>query len=350
MGDNARRKQRQKLKRQKKRGALRRAVGPSPYSKLKQAGDIEACYINEGWEEEGIASILVLRALPGGGYVMGAFLVDFMCIGLKDCWGRIDISKSEFRESLERMRERMDVVRISAEEAWELVAGGVRWSQENGFRLPPRYERWISVLGNPADCASADISSFGEEDGGLLYTGSIEDLRKRLIGCTLEQFMAREDVKIISHDLDPSLLDEIEEDEDSDDDRDDEEDLAELAEADEAVEELVAVMRSRTLDGVRKFLFGRSIQPHPRLGEAVDLMVESIMQAPGIDAEEEEEGEEIEQIEAAGANLDRFMSMESPESRAQLKAASEQLEEYMRQFKDPEDMFKSLGLDKFFEE
>jgi hypothetical protein len=349
MGNDARRKQRQKLKRQKKRASLQRAAGASPYSKLKQAGEIEACYINEDWEEEGIASILVLRALPGGGHALGAFLVDFLCIGLKDCWGRIDVSRAEFRESLDRARSNM-TMRISPEEAWELVAGGVRWSLQNGFRLPPRYERWISVLGNPADCASADISSFGKQGGGLVYMGSIEDLRKRLIGCTLEQFMAREDVKIISHDLDPGLLDEFEDDEDSDEDseEEDEDELMELAEAEEAVEELVAVMRSKTLDAVRKFLFSRSIQPHPRLKESVDLLLEAIMQSPGTLEEDDEETEQ--HAEAAGANLDRFLSLEPPDSRAELQAATDQLSEYMRQFENPADMIKSLGLDDMLRE
>lgn len=360
MGSDPRRKQKQKLKRQKKRTSQRRAVGQSPYGKLRHAGDIEACYINEDWEESRIASILALRKVPGG-YALGAFLVDLTCLGLKDAWGRIDIGLAEFRDTLDRSRERVAMVRIPPETAWKLVAGGVRWAKDHEFRLPPRYERWVSVLGRVADCASADVDEFGTEDGKMVYVGPLEDLRKRLLGCSLEEFIAREDVHYISPvdrgdlpdniDWDEVEFDDEEDVEGSEDDEDDEDDFdsAEAAAFQAELETMVQSFHARMLDGVRQFLFSKSIQPHPHLAEAVELTIESVMQLPTLtDVGESGESEEPseQEIAAADANLERFLAIETPESRAALATAGEQVAMYMRQFDNPEDMMKALGLDQ----
>lgn len=359
MGNDARRKQKQKLKRKQKRTSQRRAEGLSPYSKLKNAGEMEACYINEDWAESKIASILALRKLPGGGHAFGAFLVDLACLGLKDAWGRIDITMSEFRETIERSRGRCPVVPVAPKKAWELVAGGIRWAQENEFRLPPRYERWISVLGDAKDIASADVSVFGTENG-LVYVGPLEDLRKRLLGCSVEEFLAREDVHYISPvgpveriddygDLDADDLDEDELDEDELD----EDELADgwtaMDDPDAEIEAAVGALRAKMLDAVRRFLFSKNIVPHPRLPEAVDLALESALQSTNFAADTSSELTE-EEISGANENVERFLAMESPESSRELTAATDQLALYMQQFVHEGDMLKGLGIEDLPEE
>jgi len=347
MGSSARRKQRQKIKRQKKRLSLRRAEGSSPYSKLKHPGTIEACYINEGWDEIGMANIFALKRLPGGGMAMAVYLVDLLCTGLKDAWGRIDIGKDEFHEGLDRARGRTDFVRISPEAAWRLVSGAVRFARRNGFRLPPRYERWVSVLGDPSECASADTSDFGTEDSGLLYVGTMEDLRKRLIGCTPEQFLARDDVDFISP-VGPPFYDEDDDWDEHDDDDDEAEDPGDAGEPSDPVADLdsiIDLVRGNLLDAAKKWLFGRSIPPHPRLAEALDLTMESLVQAKGLDWESASPPTEdvMEEIET---NVQDFLSLERGEIDQELVEAMVQICDFMSQFGTAEALAKAAGLEE----
>src|SRR5687767_4262155 len=86
MPDRARKKEKQRLKRQKKRDALRRAKGVSPYKRIASAGELVACYMNDDWRERGQAVAFVLRRGPGGVLAMASFMIDLWCAGLKDAW------------------------------------------------------------------------------------------------------------------------------------------------------------------------------------------------------------------------------------------------------------------------
>ncbi len=139
MGRNDKRKERHRLKRQERKIALRRMQSGSPYRRLRTAGGDVACYINGDWHEQGIGSLLVFRHMPDGSHVLGAFLIDFWCIGLKDAWGRLNLTNLEVDDALQRQRSSgMSIIRIEPAVARRLVAGAVRFSRQNGFRLPRR--------------------------------------------------------------------------------------------------------------------------------------------------------------------------------------------------------------------
>src|SRR5947207_6950551 len=158
MSNQAQRKQKQRLKREKKKAELRRAQAISPYKRIGQVGEVEASYINSNWKEEGLASIHVIRRNPAGGFAMAVFLIDIWCIGLKDAFGRIDMLNEDVKFSLDRARGHFDLTRIDVETVQRLVAGAIRFSQQNGFRLPAHFDRFVNILGGVGDAAQADLS------------------------------------------------------------------------------------------------------------------------------------------------------------------------------------------------
>src|SRR3954452_20828499 len=198
MADRASRKARQRQKREKKRQALRRAASVSPY-KRAAAGALVACHVNADWRERGQATGYVLRRPPGPGMglAMACFLVDLWCAGLKDAWGRFEMLREEYDDVVERMGDRMDarMPEVPLEEAAAIVAGGIRFPVQNGFRLPPHYQRWTAFLGGKLDWQHADLSAFGVEGGTKLrWVAPMRDLGARLIGSAVEQFLAPPDV------------------------------------------------------------------------------------------------------------------------------------------------------------
>ena len=223
MSNNAQKKHKQRLKREKKKALVRRAMSISPYKRIGQVGDVEACYINSNWEQTGLASIQVVRRNPAGGHALACFLVDILCAGLKDAWGNIDLMQEDIKLNLDRARENVELTRIDVETARRFIASGIRFARQNGFRLPAHFDRWTNVLGGVGDVANADLNGFGK-DGKLLWVGSLEDLRSRLIGCTVEQFLARPDVEYIAEASAEELSGE-ELFDDEEDDGEDEDDL-----------------------------------------------------------------------------------------------------------------------------
>jgi len=284
MSSDAARKERKRLKREKKKAEQRRAASVSPYKRVGEAGEIEACYINEDWERDGTAAIHVLRRTPGGGHAVASFLVDLWCAGLKDAFGRLDISMDEFHDNLDRVQDETTLVQTDPELVRQLLAGSIRFARQNGFRLPPHYERWLNVFGGVGDVASADLSHFGK-DGKLLWVGPLEDLRRRLIGCTPEEFIKRPDVDFIAE------VTDVEEYDDSDDD--DEYD----PEFDDLVDHMrghIDVLIDRMVTNLRQRLEKAGEAPAERLDDAVAIILidQLLRNAP----KENEDDEELADI------------------------------------------------------
>jgi hypothetical protein len=310
-------------KRYQRKREKHRAKSGSPYRLVGLSGELAGAYINSTWRSDGMASIFMLKTLPGHGHALGAFLVDIWCMGLKDAWGRLDCSSQEFQQILADAREAMDMVAVDLDTARRLVAGGVRFANQNGFRLPPRYERWTAMLGQLGDVDTADLSDFGA-NGKLRCITTREDLKRRLVGCPLDEFLARPDVEFQVGNDDFTLLDD-----------------SRLA-----VEHVVDTVGQRIVDGVRRWCFANRIPPHPRLAEAWDIVSEAMMQFedPGEDADVDPEV-----AAAAGAvaesDVEDLLALETPETAADLRAAIEQIHAFMRQFQSAADMSARLGID-----
>jgi hypothetical protein len=272
MSDRARRKERQRLKREKKKLAQRRAQSVSPYKRIGSQGEVEACYINSDWDEEGLASLYVVRQNPQGGHALATFHIDTWCVGLKDAWGFLDLGQDELDKHFDRTREHFDLTRIDLETARRFVAAGIRFARQNGFRLPPHYDRWVNLLGGAGDVEHADLSGFGK-DGKLCWVGSVDDLRQRLIGSSVEDFLARSDVEYMME-VPESFFDEEDESDQDEEDSDDgllDDDAAEelfdrvaISYAD-GVESMTNEMASR----IRQRLISRGQAPPDNLEETV---------------------------------------------------------------------------------
>ena len=218
------------------------------------------------------------------------------------------------------MPAELELVRVDLETARRLVAGGIRFARQNGFRLPRNHRRWAALLGDLGDPDSAELSDFGV-DGGLRYIGSMEDLRRKLVGCSVEEFLARDDVKYVIGDDRFALEDD----------------------SDLALDEASAMLTERALDKVREWCFANGMVPHPRLRDALELTLEAALQVDSIPEEDEPD-------EASGAagidNVHRFLSLEDPSAQQELLAAGAQFQEFAAQYENAGDMIADLGLEE----
>lgn len=92
----------------------------------------------------------VLRRTSVHGLVMAAFLVDMWCAGLKDARGRLSATMDAFQEWVPNPRGgiRQGFKQVDPAAVRRLVAGGIRFAEQNGFRLPSRDQRWTAMLGD----------------------------------------------------------------------------------------------------------------------------------------------------------------------------------------------------------
>jgi len=310
-------------KRDQRKREKQRAQGGSPY-RVVSRGKLAGAYINTGWREDGIASIFMLKTVPGHGHALGGFLGDIWCMGLKDAWGRLDCTYQEFEDTLAEADTAMEMEPVDLDTVRRLVAGGIRFANQNGFRLPPRYERWTAMLGPLDDPDTADLSDFGV-DGKLRCVTTTEDLKRRLVGCSVDEYLARQDIEFDIADDSFTLLDD-----------------SQLA-----LEEVVDNMAQRVVEAVRKWCFANRVAPHPRLAEAWDIVSEAMMQ--GDDVPEDPDGEIVvgEQMTSGVTDL---LALESPQIAEELRLAMNQIHEFMHQFASADEMMAHLGIDTALDE
>jgi hypothetical protein len=268
--------ERKRLKRKQKQLHLRKERGLSVYQQPVKSSGPMRCTNTPNWKGVGEASITVVREAPGGGRVFLGFLVDFWCVGLKDAFGRTDLTLAD----IDAHRERTGNVAVSESEVRRLIAGAVRFSRQDGFKLPHKYERYVAAAGvSLADVDSADLAGFGGPDGKLRYVGSIEELRRMLAG-SVDDFLSRGDVEFV---MGPGAFDEGYFDEEYEDDETDPEDpTEELAEGDseEPPAEFARMMQEisdRTEAAVRRWLVADGQTPHPRLVDGIDVVLAAAM-------------------------------------------------------------------------
>lgn len=321
MARRSARKQDKQRKRNKRKLDAARKLNVNPFRLAGQRGETVACYINEGWDEQGMASMYVLRRTAGHGIVMASFLVDTWCAGLKDAWGRLDMTLGEFEEQiLDRIPEEVQLTRIEIDEVRRLVAGGIRFARQNGFRLPSKYDRWVAVLGGECDPDHSDLTGFGV-DGGLRYVGTLEDLKRRLIGCSVDDFLGRKDIEFELMDSNFSLVNDEE------------------IEFDGMMEDV----RSKITEAARKWCFAKGYIPSPALGEATDILLESLAQA----STRGDDDEATLSLEAHSARegMSQLLSLtRSAEDRAQLLVGLEALHEFIAEFSSPEAFLNACGI------
>lgn len=334
-------KERQRLKRKKKQAQLRKERNTSIFRKLAQspAGPIDI-HINADWREAGEATIMALRDAPGGGHVFVGFLIDFWCSGLKDAYGRANVTRDEFDGHLDNADEQdLEMIEIDLPLAQRLVAGAMRLSIQNGFRLPHRADRWVSVIGVTA-YADADFADFEKPSGKYRYVGSMQDLRKRLVG-TVDQFLSRSDVEFVIGGSSP--LDNWADFDDDDraeasgglDDFDENDDLDDSKPPAEFVEQ-IDELDDRAYVAVYNWLIGAGETPHPLLRDGVDLaLTAAILESNR--RENPEAGSEMPQIE------DVLTQYDDPTA---IVDAAAQVARFMQQFETPQRMLQAFGFDE----
>ncbi|PRY88553.1 hypothetical protein [Mongoliibacter ruber] len=144
----------------------------SPKSYLKQRGrslPIYKCLVNDEWEENGMAQVIVVRKHVNGNITFGAFLIDIWEKGLKDSF----VGFNESEEFLEDIQEKSpyDFIEIEYNLAHNIVYGGLEFSQDQGYKTEKDFNWTKYILEEDTEDIPVIDISFGSGD----WTGDEDD-------------------------------------------------------------------------------------------------------------------------------------------------------------------------------
>jgi SEC-C motif len=169
--------------------------------RIQNADDypVEACYLNADWKEQGLARIVVTRSQENGKIMVGAFLVDTFCVGVKNAFCNEGLGRRQIEAQLLPGYYQNEPTRVGINYVKEIIYGAVEYAKGLGFDPHPDFELSRHVLGSEAISRTRNLK-FGGPEGKPLYVAGPDDdaatilqkLRKRL-GKDGFHFIAPED-------------------------------------------------------------------------------------------------------------------------------------------------------------
>lgn len=138
--------------------------------------------INSDWKEDGLANILIARRQPDKNLILGWFLVDIFCLGIKNTLCKPGISIAEYNHTIkQKTYEPKELCEVCPPElAHQIIYGAMDYASSLGFK-PHKDFRIAKDILDPQDSIPVnDDLEFGK-DGKPFYISGPHDNSERII-------------------------------------------------------------------------------------------------------------------------------------------------------------------------
>jgi hypothetical protein len=135
----------------------------------------------------GMGTVVVSRTAPNGDIVMGVFLLDTFCLGVKNAFARV-LLPYEYDEMVAQMRKNEMLQAVEPSYARKLVEESVAYAATLGFKPDPDYHTAKEIFGDIDASQCTDEFAFGKLGKPFYVAGPLDSpLKRRQIISTLEK-------------------------------------------------------------------------------------------------------------------------------------------------------------------
>lgn len=119
----------------KNKGKVIQLLSPENYIRKKaRLLPIYECWINTDWKESGMASVVIARTHSNENITYCLYLVDIMCLGVKDTFYEFNISHSAYQSFLEKMSETLEMEITDYVLVHNIILAGLEFAEDYGFK------------------------------------------------------------------------------------------------------------------------------------------------------------------------------------------------------------------------
>ena len=165
-------------KKKKRSSGSNKSQKPSTY--IKQAArklPILECLALPDWRESGITDVVIARQKPSGGVVVGQYIVDTFCLGVKNTMFRIFKNDFEYKEYLDYLLTYQNFEVIEPNLVFNLIYGAVEFAEDHGFEPHKDFEVTEYILPPVEDIEYIDIE-FGKNGKPFYISGPHDNVEK----------------------------------------------------------------------------------------------------------------------------------------------------------------------------
>lgn len=188
MPKDARRRAQKMMERRQKQKAKQKRAAKATVSKTDGAivkrscrYPLCECLISSGWQEQGIAAILVARHQSESLIVFGNFIVDTYCMGIKNAHSRANVSVAQYEGDIRPFYQRNHGAhRIPLELACQIIYGAEDYAASLGLRPHKDYALARHIL-EPRESIQPNSDLVFGKDGKPLYIQGPHDHASRIM-------------------------------------------------------------------------------------------------------------------------------------------------------------------------
>ncbi|PTN09620.1 plasmid pRiA4b ORF-3 family protein [Mangrovibacterium marinum] len=195
----------------KKKGKVVQMLSPENYIRQRARKlPVHECFITKGWEQSKEASIIISRKHTNGNFTVGFYLVDLLCLGVKDAHFKFNIPAYEYTDLLEYMHDSIDLEAADYRLVHNVIFAGLEFAEDYGFKPSKGFSSTMQYFLNEDndDVELLEIEC-GDHGQPMYVRGPLDsDAEVKRILAQLEKTAGPGNYKYLEEEKDPSIDDD----------------------------------------------------------------------------------------------------------------------------------------------
>ena len=167
-------------------------ISPEKYIRTRARSlPLGPCYINKNWQELGFATIVVTRMHSNRNITHGMFIVDMLCLGIKDAFWMFNEKPQDFKAFMDKQIIAFDtgfpMIKISYTLGHNIIYGAIAFAEEIGFHPYKNFELTKYILEEDDESVDLIDLKFGHKGKPLYVSSSVNPDEARRVKAHLEQ-------------------------------------------------------------------------------------------------------------------------------------------------------------------
>ncbi len=110
-------------------------LSPENYIRQKARNlPVFECHLNSNWKEMGSATIVFSRIHANGNLTFAMYMVDLLCLGVRDTHYRFNTTQDDHEDLLDMMSENFEMQKVEYTLVHNIIFSALEYADENGFK------------------------------------------------------------------------------------------------------------------------------------------------------------------------------------------------------------------------
>jgi hypothetical protein len=134
---------------------------------------LEECLISSSWRDDtpGLVQIIVARQQPDGNICFGVYLVDKLCLGLKNTFARANFTPTRYEDEVDAIFQELEPQECPPELAHQMIYDSIDYAAQFGFEPQKDFELSQYMLPPRGEVKSSYKLKFGKDGKPFFIAG-----------------------------------------------------------------------------------------------------------------------------------------------------------------------------------